>query len=611
MRSLLARLAAIVLAWPMIASLSLAAAVEADKPPQPTIVVFELEGTVTERPVDDLFAFGSARPVALVDLVDSLRAAEDDPAVKAVVLTMDGDGLAIGLAQIEELRQAMAMLQAAGKDVVAHTDMLSTGSYALLSGASSITMVPTGDLFLTGLYLETPYLRGLLDKIGVTPDFLTCGDYKSAAESLMRTGPSPEAEEMNNWLLDSMHTTLLGLVASGRGVSLDQAAAWLDHGVYTAERALEAGIIDAVASRQEFLARLKERYGEDVIITRDLGGEEPDLDFSNPMAVFQFFQELMSPEPESDADAVAIVYVSGLISLGEEEPDPFSGGSSGARATSIRRALDRAAEDDRVKAVVLRIDSGGGSATASDIILDATRRVKAKKPLVVSMGNVAGSGGFYVACGADTIIADAATITGSIGVVGGKLVTTDMWGKLGITWYEYERSDNAGILSTAAAFNDAERQLMQGWMTEIYEVFKGHVLAIRAERLTRNIDELAGGRVYTGAQALANGLVDRIGTLDDAIELAATEAGLEEYEVRVIPPPMNPFQILLGEETEEEALAVGQILGQASPLSDAILPLLAQLDPQRAAAVRQAVVKLEMVHDEGAALVMPELVVAY
>ena len=190
-----------------------------------------------------------------------------------------------------------------------------------------------------------------------------------------------------------------------------------------------------------------------------------------------------------------------------------------AYSTPIRKALDKAAEDDTVKAVVLRVDSPGGSAVASEIILNATKRVAAKKPLIVSMGNVAGSGGYYVACGTKTIFADASTITGSIGVVGGKLATNGMWDKIGVTWKPTKRGANAGMLSSGDMFTDEQRALLQGWMDEIYDVFKGHVVAIRGDKLKKDIDELAGGRVFTGQQALELGLVDQIGGLSDAIAL--------------------------------------------------------------------------------------------
>src|SRR5439155_17993564 len=201
--------------------------------------------------------------------------------------------------------------------------------------------------------------------------------------------------------------------------------------LFTAEQAKQAGLIDAVEQRQDFDAMLKSKYGQGLAYDHKYGQKKkPGLDFSSPFAMFQILGEMMrGPHKEqSGKPAVGIVYVDGMIMTGSSHPSIF-GGSEGAYSTDIRKALDKAARDESIKAVVLRIDSGGGSAIASEIILDATRRVKEKKPLVVSMGDVAGSGGYYVACGADTIFADEATITGSIGVLSGKLVTNDMWKK--------------------------------------------------------------------------------------------------------------------------------------------------------------------------------------
>ena len=230
------------------------------------------------------------------------------------------------------------------------------------------------------------------------------------------------------------------------------------------------------------------------------------------MGIFNFYAELLGGKKiKSHKDAVAIVYVEGPIVLGSTESSILDPGSKAAASTPIRRALDKAAADDSIKAVVLRVNSPGGSATASEIILNATKRVKAKKPLVVSMGNVAGSGGYYVACGADTIFADATTITGSIGVVGGKLATTEMWNKIGINWKEYNRGDHAALLASSGIFTPEQRKIVQSWMDEIYGVFKSHVTEIRGSRLKKPLDDIAGGRVYMGQQALELGLVDKIG----------------------------------------------------------------------------------------------------
>ncbi len=470
---------------------------------------------------------------------------------------------------------------------------------------------------ITGFNAESPYVRGLLDTIGVKPDFLTCGAYKSAAEMFMRKGPSPEAAQMTNWLLDSLYESYQQMVAQGRGVKPERVRQWIDGAVYTPEQAVQQGIIDGVQHRQDFEAELRKKFGEDVKFDRKYGkkkqGEEIDL--SSPFGLLQFWMKLLEGGKKKAAgkDVIGIVYVEGAIMPGKPDPNPF-GTDSGAYSTPLRKALDKIADDKDVKALVLRVNSPGGSAVASEIILNATTRVKAKKPLVVSMGGVAGSGGYYVSMGADTIFADAMTITASIGVVGGKLATTDMWNKVGITWDSTRRGANAGLLSSDAVFSEAERTKMQGWMNDIYGVFKGHVVAARGDKLKKPIDELAAGRVFTGQQAVDRGLVDKIGTLDDAIRHVAEKANLKDYEVRVYPEPKNFMEVLLDElsdgDRDSNHLALpasGLISAHTSSILDLALPYLKGLDRQRLETVKAALWRLDLLQQERAALTMPEI----
>jgi len=583
---------------------------------KPVIPVFRLTGAVTEAPVDDMFSFGGTTSISLKELVARLKKSVNDPSVKAVVVLREGG--TVGSAQKEELREVISQIRAAGKEVYAHSDSLSMGEYVLLSGASRLSVVPTGDLWITGLHAESPYIRGLLDWIGVKPDFLTCGDYKSAAEIFMRDGPSPEADKMMNWLLDGIYGTSVSLIAKGRGVDAAKVKAWIDNGPYTAEKAKASGLIDAVEHRQDFEAGLKSKFGKDVVFDKKYGKKKPPkMDFSNPFAMFKIMGDLLaqSQKGKTEKSAVAIVYVDGPIQIGSGHATPFAA-ATGAWSSDVRKALNEAANDDAVKAVVLRVDSPGGSAVASEIILDATKRVKAKKPLVVSMGNVAGSGGYYVACGSDLIFADESTITGSIGVVGGKLATNRMWNKLGITFKEYKRGETAGLLSTADVFTKAERECMQGWMNDIYDVFKKHVTDIRGDRLKKPIDELAGGRVYTGKQALELGLVDKIGTLQDAIHHIAAEAKLTDYDIRVVPEPKNFLERLLEELSGEKDETKGSGVGVSAPartqessLADLALPYLQHMDPQRVALIKAALQRLQLMQREGAALMVPEILI--
>jgi protease-4 len=581
----------------------------ADEKPRSIVAVFHIDGPLTEVPADDAFQLFGEPGTTLKDLVARLTKAANDPAVKAVVVLPESEWL--GSAQIEELRAAMALIRSQGKELFVHADSLTLGQYLLACGASRISVVPAGAIIIPGLHASSLHVRGLLDKIGVKPDFLTEGAYKSAAELFMREQPSPEADEMMNWLLDSWFATYKDQIAQGRKVDSSKAQGWLDAGLFTSEQAKTSGLIDAVEHRQDFEAMLKDRYGQDVLFEKKYGRKtQPELDFSSPLAILKMWTQLFGEreKKEEPKPAIGIVYVSGPIMTGKGVASPF-GGSFGAFSTDIREALEKAAADNSIKAVILRVDSPGGSATASEIILDAAQRLKSKKPLIVSMGDVAGSGGYYVTCAADTIFADASTLTGSIGVVGGKLATTEMWKKVGITFKEYKRGQNAGMFATDEVFTESERARVRSLLDEIYDVFKKHVTDIRGNRLKKPIDQIAGGRVYTGKQALDLGLVDRIGTLSDAVAFAADKVNLKDYDVRVVPEPKN-FLEQLGERIAGSKEEPGHVTSglEDNSLFKLAAPYLQSLDPRRTAAIASVLRRLEILQKEGIALTMPEVI---
>ncbi|WP_165066753.1 signal peptide peptidase SppA [Paludisphaera rhizosphaerae] len=577
------------------------------EPPKARVAVFRLSGTIQETPRDEVLNLGGETSTPLWPLIERLDKAAKDPAVKAVVVLVESP--TVGSSQVAEIRAAFERVKAAGKPVIAHADQVgSLSHYVLMSAASRVSVVPTGDLWITGLYGESPYIRNLLEKVGVRPDFLTCGDYKSAAEMFMRDGPSKEADAMQNWLLDSLFDTMVARVAASRKVDPELVKAWIDSGPHTAEKARALGVIDAVEHRQDLEAYLKKTYGGDVVIDRKYGKkEEPKLDATNPFGIFRFLGEVMAASKvDKQKPAVGVVYVDGPIVL--EKSGGMSVFQDGeAAGVSIRRALDDAANDDAIKAVVLRVDSPGGSALASEIILDATRRVKAKKTLVVSMGNVAGSGGYYVACGTDAVFADETTITGSIGVVSGKVAVNGLFDRLGVTFKPYRRGQNAGMLSTGDLFTPAERQKMQDYMNEIYGEFKGHVVAIRGGKLKKPIDDLAGGRVYTGKQALELGLIDRLGGFHDAVTHAAGLAKITEYDVRAVPKAKSVIEEILEQSSDDDRKGLVRTPASGSILLEAAAPLLKAIDPARAGTIRLALGRLELIRREGVVAMMPEL----
>jgi protease-4 len=608
-QSLTSILAAAVLAV-MVAATPIGAEAQGNAAPtnKNIVAVFSLSGPLTEIPADETFAMFNVPGTSLRELVKRLDKAARDPAVKAVVILPDA--AAMGLGQVEEVRAEIAQIRGHDKEVYVHGDSLLMGQYVLACGASRISVVPTGTVMIPGLDGSSMHVRGLLDKIGVKPDFLTEGAYKSAAELFMREQPSPEADEMMNWLFDSLYSSFKDLIAKGRNADAAKVQALVDNGLYTSEQAKTAGLIDAVEHREDFEAMLKQKYGRNVVFDKKYGSEnQTDVDFSSPFAFLKIWSQLLGAgqKNQSNQPAVGIVYVSGPIMEGKGQASPFAA-SAGAFSADVSAALEKAAADDSIRAVVLRIDSPGGSATASEIILDSTKRVKAKKPLVVSMGDVAGSGGYYVACAADTVFADATTLTGSIGVVAGKVATREMWNKIGVTFKEYKRGQNSGIFSSDDVFSDTERARMRSFMDETYGTFKKHVTDIRGDRLKKPIDDLAGGRVYTGKQALDLGLVDRLGTLSDAIAFAADSAKLKDYDVRVVPKPKN-FLEQMSEQfsgDKDGSGHIGMTAGGDSLLKLAA-PYLQSLDPRRAEAVISVLRRLQILQEEGVVLTMPEI----
>lgn len=575
----------------------------------PVVAHFHLSGMLSESPVADPFGLMAAELTSLKDLVRRMDKASTDDKVKAVILTFGG--MQFGLGQLEEVRGAIERLKTAGKKVYVYAEAMDTRTYALLCAGNRLSVAPQSSLWLTGIYGESLHVKDLLDKIGVQADYLHMGDYKSAAEMLTRTSPSPQAEANLNWVMDGFYGSLVQMMAKSRGKKPEEIRGLIDHGPYIAEQALEKGLIDAVETREEFLSHVKEDVGEQMKVDNRYGRKErAAINFASPLAMFSLLAEMLKSPAASQKDAVAVIYIEGPILPGYSQPSLF-GAFNAAFSGDIQRALEKAAESDSVKAVVMRVDSPGGSAEASEVILNAAGRVRAKKPLIVSMGDVAGSGGYYVSCGADAIFADEATITASIGVVGGKLVTTDMWGKLGVNWVGYKRGANADLLSSARPFSDSQRQVIHDYMQQVYDTFKGHVTKGRGDKLRKPIDEIAGGRIYTGRQALDLGLVDQIGGLQQAIEYAAAKVSLKDYEVRVIPEPKDFFTLLMdqysgeGEDPADVTLPAATSLFANHPTLAPLLDLLRKTEPQRAAALTQALQRIELLRRENVILMMP------
>lgn len=546
------------------------------------------------------FSLFGAQAISLVDLLRVMNRVEDDDDVKGIIFTVDG--FYFGSAQREELTDAFQSLKDAGKEIYVHTTTLDTQSYALFAHATHLSMAPTDLLFLTGLYGEGLYIKDLLDAIEAEFQVIHIGEFKSAGEMFTRSGPSPAADANQNWLMDSLYAALLASIAEAREMEPSYVEELVDGGPYTVEEALELDLIDSVWFVDDFVDGVEEQH-RGIAIDNDYYArlnQEWQEDPSAPMT------DLLRGQGSGRRGnpMVGIINIEGPILPGYGG-NATLGTDPAAYGDVLRKIIDNAADDPDIAAVVVRVNSPGGSVTASEVILHALTELQEQKPVVVSMGDVAASGGYYVACRADHIFADTSTITGSIGVVSGKLVLGGTWDELGIDWHPYKRGENADIFSTTVPFNDVQVARIRESMEKAYDVFKDHVVAGRGELLTDPIEELAAGRVFTGVQALDAGLVDEVGTLRDAVRYAAELAGVDNYNAQLLPEWQDFwtmfFQDLSGtgeRPSDLEAFArqtVAKLTGSSAPEGYAMFR---ELEPARARGLAQALLALHLMQQE-------------
>lgn len=472
------------------------------------ILVWNLDGALVERaPSRGALPSLVAAPTSLAAVYSRLRSARFDPAVLGLAVHIGEPE--IGLAKAEELRRQMRALSAAGKFVECYLETAGEGSngtlsYFLASGCDRIHLAPAGDLNLLGLYIEGAFLKGTLEKLRVDAEFTTAGSYKSAPETFTRADWSASAEEALAAVLDGDYRVIVDGIAERLGKTPEEVREWIDHAPYGAKDALERGLIDAVSFPDEFEAQLREKTGNhaDLVPLEDYFVSEPSF-----------------------GRRVAVVFASGSITRGANDGGLF-GNQEAVASDDFCRTLRSLREDDSIAAVVLRVDSPGGSALASDLILREVELLAAAKPLVASMSDVAASGGYYIVSKAPLVLAEASTLTGSIGVFSGKLATGRFQQELlGISHDTLKRGANADLYNGVSPFTPEQHVQIQSMVDRIYETFLNHVAAGR--KLTRDqVHSVAQGRIWAGVDALHHGLVDRLGGLDLAIELAAEKAGL-------------------------------------------------------------------------------------
>lgn len=503
-----------------------------------------LEGSLTEgAPLPGLFGEISETFDSTLKRIE--KAAFDDR-VQGLILHINEPK--IGWGKLNSLRKSIRKVRNAGKRVYAYLENGATQEYLLATACDEVAMPESGTLLVTGVRAEVSFYKNLFDKIGIQADMLRVGEFKSAAEPFTRTEMSPEFRKEMEELLDDYYQEITHLISESRKMTPAQAAAAIDEGPLTAARAKELGLIDRLAYEDEVRTAIAAVEKGRLQVIQKYGKKKLDTDFSGFAGMIKFMELLTGAEPsqrKSYNDKIAVIYAVGPINTGKSQSDLFSGDTTIGSETLIK-AIRTASEDKTVKGVVLRVDSPGGSALASDLIWRELQILK--KPLVVSMGATAASGGYYIAMGARKIYAEPGTITGSIGVVGGKLALEKLYAKLGIQTSVVQRGKNSGVLSTTAPFSDSERRAMQNLLADVYGQFTRKAAAGRKMEYA-TLEKLARGRIYTGRRAKELKLIDELGTLDDAIRSAQKFAGLdpgEKIERLVLPKPTSPLEQFFG-----------------------------------------------------------------
>jgi protease-4 len=492
--------------------------------------------------VGELSSFSWTKGVVgteLREVIERLRELSADAALVGLVIRVEN--LAISLPDALELHAAFGRFRAAGKKLHCHTEQAINVAYVALTGCERIGLAPLGQILLSGPAAMPVHVKPLLDELGIKADFLHVGDYKGAAEPLTRDEPSDEMLETIDAILDAAYGSMLATVAASRGLSTDGVKGLIDRALFPADKALAAKLVDAVEPFERFVEAATAAGDPPGAWTKVRVGKKDD-----PMATMIKLAQFLGAMPtiRPSEPHVALVYAVGSIVDGDGE------GILGAReqiaARTLVPALHAIAADDRVKAVVLRIDSGGGSALASELIWRAVAELKTKKPIVVSMSDVAASGGYYIACGATRVFAQANTLTGSIGVVGGKLAPGKALDRIGIATFPMGRGKRATMFARLDPWRSDERSVIRDSMESVYETFLQRVAAGRGK--TRDqIHAIAQGRVWTGGKAKDLGLVDDIGGLDAALAEARRLGGVaDDVALEVYPPTPTLRDILIG-----------------------------------------------------------------
>lgn len=497
--------------------------------PENSVLVLNVSGSLPDYDPPDPMAkiFGVSQPESFSSLLTQLRKAKVDNRIGAVLLDINFPG--IGWGKADELRDAIKDFKASGKPVYAYMELGMNKEYYIAAAADKIYMPPAGDLYINGLAAQASFYRGSLDKLGVEPQFIKIGKYKNAPDQYTEKEMSDAQREVTNAILDEYFGAIVNSISESRNKTPEDVKAIIDNAPYNAVQAQKLNLIDGAFYREQVFEQLKEKLGYKA---------EDDL---RKVSVGTYKEVPASSLNLNNGERVAIIYASGAIMSGNSNNSPFGGQTVGS--DTIIKAVNEAAKDDSIKAIVLRVDSPGGSALASDVMWYALEQAKAKKPVVVSMGDVAASGGYYISCNATKIVAEPRTITGSIGVFLGKPIMNGFYDWVGISNEYILKGKNAGLFRETQKWEGDELVKIQEQANNIYYDNFVPKVAKGRNKTVEEVDAIGQGRVWTGTQAKANGLIDEFGGLEKAIDIAKELANLpaDKDVTRIAYPKPVPF----------------------------------------------------------------------
>jgi len=571
-------------------AISIASAVSA----QPaSIGMLEITGALPERS-GALAGLGGGDPT-LHDYIDTIDRLGEEGELDGVILRLKD--VMMGTTKVEELGAAITRAQEAGLNVHLFSEMYGMAEFLLGAYATEVIVQVGGPVSLPGIYLEEYYLADTFDKFGFDASFVQVGDYKGADEMFTRAEPSEAWDENISGLLDGLYGEFRTTLMEGRELTPSQLdAAMAELWLADAEEAVEFGLADAAIGLDEIMGHLEERYGEvDYAGEIDAGGRDMQFNAQNPFAMLAALTQ--PPRRDATEPTIAVLHLSGPIVDGDSSPAGLLGGASTGSRT-LRRAMQNIADDEEIRGVVVRIDSPGGSATASEVIWRGMRDLGKDIPVWTSVGSMAASGGYYTAVGGQRIYVNPSSIVGSIGVVGGKVAIGGFLGKGEINVVSRSRGPQADLLSAQEPWNETEKALVRDKLVRVYEQFTDRV---ETGRPGIDIDRVGAGRLFIGREAVELEMADELGGLQTAIADMASELDLVDYEVMSFPAPKSLEEVL------EDAF--GGFM-QTPDISAGLAGLIEQaLGAQRFAALRDQLSAMMQLRETPVLLVSPRAVI--